>query len=165
MKENEKVERNYGLDLLRIISAISVVLMHVNAEFYFGEYGGADKNQLIKFIECFVNLITRFSVPVFIMISGAFNLSNSQNREQRFFYTKSFSRIGIFVIGKMAGSNSITKGLLQKDTYKNQGYILSKNTMNAIRENEKNYDYYDGIVLFRNDEALVQRIINNRPFG
>lgn len=68
----------------------------------------------------------------------------------------SFRKIGIFVIEKPTEQNVIAKGLFQRNTFKEQGYVLSKSTVEAIRENEQSYDNYDGIIIFRSDEALKQ---------
>lgn len=91
--------RNKGLDLLRIISAIAVVLIHCNAVFYFSDI---QHDRMTLGIEAFINLITRFSVPCFMMISGAFSLANEKNKAVLSFYKKSFSKIlvpyaGIFL--------------------------------------------------------------------
>ena len=68
----------------------------------------------------------------------------------------SFRKIGIFVIEKPTEQNVIAKGLFQRNTFKEQGYVLSQSTVEAIRENEQSYDNYDGIIIFRSDEALNQ---------
>ena len=86
--------RQSNFDLLRIISTISVVLIHVNATV-------ADSNNisLVGFNICsLINIITRFSVPCFVMLSGAFILNNEKNADYKHFYAKSFYKIGIPLI-------------------------------------------------------------------
>lgn len=83
--------RQSNFDLLRIISTFAVVLIHVNANV-------ADSNNisLVGFNFCsLINIITRFSVPCFVMLSGAFILSNEKNADYKHFYAKSFYKIGI----------------------------------------------------------------------
>lgn len=86
--------RQSNYDLLRIISTIAIVLIHVNATV-------ADSNNisLVGFDICsLINIITRFSVPCFVMLSGAFILSNERNADYKHFYAKSFYKIGIPLI-------------------------------------------------------------------
>lgn len=83
--------RQSNYDLLRIISTFAVVLIHVNANV-------ADSNNIsfVGFNFCsLINIITRFSVPCFVMLSGAFILSNERNADYKHFYAKSFYKIGI----------------------------------------------------------------------
>lgn len=83
--------RQSNYDLLRIISTFAVVLIHVNANV-------ADSNNIsfVGFNFCsLINIITRFSVPCFVMLSGAFILSNERNADYKRFYAKSFYKIGI----------------------------------------------------------------------
>ncbi len=44
-------------------------------------------------VESIFNIITRFSVPVFVMISGAFILGNDKNKDFKYFYSKSIYKI------------------------------------------------------------------------
>lgn len=91
MNRKKKVNRQSNYDLLRIISTIAVVLIHVNANV-------ADSNNisLVGFNICsLINIITRFSVPCFVMLSGAFILNNEKNADYKHFYAKSFYKIGI----------------------------------------------------------------------
>lgn len=91
MNRKKKVNRQSNYDLLRIISTFAVVLIHVNANV-------ADSNNisLVGFNICsLINIITRFSVPCFVMLSGAFILNNEKNADYKHFYAKSFYKIGI----------------------------------------------------------------------
>lgn len=47
---------------------------------------------------CFYNSVSRFAVPCFIMLSGAFILERPENGEYQSFYKKSFSKIGIHTL-------------------------------------------------------------------
>lgn len=91
MNRKKKVNRQSNYDLLIIISTFAVVLIHVNANV-------ADSNNisLVGFNICsLINIITRFSVPCFVMLSGAFILNNEKNADYKHFYAKSFYKIGI----------------------------------------------------------------------
>mgnify|MGYP003520601489 CR=1 FL=1 len=81
-------ENNY--DLLRIISTFAVILIHVNA-FYISKMTDYASN--LYWIGSAINIVTRFSVPCFVMLSGAFLLSNPKNKDYKTFYKKTFSKI------------------------------------------------------------------------
>ena len=78
-------ENNY--DLLRIISTFAVILIHVNA-FYISKMTDYASN--LYWIGSAINIVTRFSVPCFVMLSGAFLLSNPKNKDYKTFYKKTF---------------------------------------------------------------------------
>ncbi len=87
-------DRQNNFDLLRILSTFAVILIHVNA------YVASQENiSLVGYnVQNFINVITRFSVPCFVMMSGAFILSNKKNENYKKFYAKSFYKIGIPLI-------------------------------------------------------------------
>lgn len=67
-------EKNY--DILRIIAAFMVISIHVSAESV--SYNIAMPNSIFSFGN-FFNSFSRFGVPIFIMLSGAFLLTNPKN--------------------------------------------------------------------------------------
>ena len=83
-------EANY--DLLRIISAFAVVVIHISGSFL--QYKEAvPKN--CTFPLMMLNHIVRFAVPCFLMLSGAFILADERNADYKYFYKKSFKNIGV----------------------------------------------------------------------
>ena len=82
--ERHKTNRQFNYDLLRIVSMLAVIILHVNSH-YFAESSGT-----MHTIESAINIITRFSVPCFVMLSGAFILSQPKNIDYFEFYKKSF---------------------------------------------------------------------------
>ena len=67
-------------DALRIISTVAVIFIHVNWQFFWTK--AATPSMSVNYIvESSINIIARFSVPAFVMISGAFNLKNKRNGE------------------------------------------------------------------------------------
>ena len=92
----QRREGNY--DLLRIICAVSVITIHVSAT-----YKTAITNEEIFgtiytshiFTTVLYNTLSRFAVPCFVMLSGAFILSNDKNADYHYFYQKSYRSIGI----------------------------------------------------------------------
>lgn len=86
------MSRNNSLDLLRIICCFAVVLLHVNV-FYFINIFSSPNFDKIYIVENFINIVTRFCVPCFVLISGAFNLNNNKNMDFKYFYKKSFIKI------------------------------------------------------------------------
>lgn len=95
----EKREGNY--DLLRIVSAVAVIMIHVSAGWLanavndIAERGLFIEDILSPFWLCIYNSISRFAVPCFVMLSGAFILDNEKNIEYKNFYVKSLSKIGV----------------------------------------------------------------------
>lgn len=88
-----KAQRQYNYDLLRTISAFMVVLIHVNVKFLLPKTNVGITEGETYIIEQLINIITRFSVPCFLMLSGAFVLNNPSNRDFKSFYKKSFLKI------------------------------------------------------------------------
>ena len=78
MVKNRGGYRENQYDALRILSAIAVVIIHVNW-FYFSSRYDAPDNTAEWIVEALLNILTRFSVPCFVMISGAFNLKREVN--------------------------------------------------------------------------------------
>ncbi len=116
--------------MLRIISTFAVVLIHVNANV-------ADSNNIsfVGFNFCsLINIITRFSVLCFVMLSGAFILNNEKNADYKHFYAKSFYKIGIpliifsFLMLIISEVSAIMKGT---------GYIES--VLSLLKGNFNNY--------------------------
>ncbi|SFQ33491.1 Surface polysaccharide O-acyltransferase, integral membrane enzyme [Butyrivibrio proteoclasticus] len=84
--------RQANYDLLRIISIVAVILIHANYG-YLDECMKTQSSMLEWTLLSLINIITRFSVPCFVMISGAFNLRNQRNIEFTYFYQKIFKKI------------------------------------------------------------------------
>ena len=90
-------KRNNSLDLLRVISTIAVIMIHINWN-YFGPISESYQWSFHYAIESLINIVTRFSVPAFVMISGYFNLKDQKNMNVSYFYKKTFIKIGLPVI-------------------------------------------------------------------
>lgn len=84
--------RQINYDILRIASAVSVVFIHVNAYYFKVRYINGVYDS-ITVIEQIINFISRFSVPCFVMLSGAFSLNNSKNEDISYYYRKIFKKI------------------------------------------------------------------------
>ncbi len=80
-KELNSLNRQSNYDLLRILSTIFVVFLHINAHYYPMTSSVNDLQ-----IESFLNVLTRVSVPCFVMLSGAFVLSKPKNKDFKSFY-------------------------------------------------------------------------------
>lgn len=83
-------KRNNEYDLLRIISCIAVIMIHVSATFR----GAVTSAEGILITQIF-NTISRFAVPCFIMLAGAFALDNDRNMDYRRYYRKIFASIAM----------------------------------------------------------------------
>lgn len=95
----EKREKNY--DLLRIISTVAVIMIHVSSTWFksaiidISEKGLLISDIKMPIVICIYNSISRFAVPCFLMLSGAFILDNTKNVNYKTFYSKTFYKIGI----------------------------------------------------------------------
>ena len=84
--------REENFDLLRIISAFAVIVIHISSRFL--QYKDLVP-QNCTFPVMLLNHIVRFAVPCFLMLSGAFILADERNADYKYFYKKSFRNIGI----------------------------------------------------------------------
>lgn len=90
-----KNNRLNNYDLLRILCAIGVILIHVTGTYIGNTRELIDQNKEINYtlIEAFFDCIGRFAVPVFLMITGVFTLNNPENKNFSYFYKKSLKNI------------------------------------------------------------------------
>jgi len=112
-------ENNY--DLLRLISCIGVILIHTSSPYrndliIDGFYSGVSAIEAIGILA--YNVLPRFSVACFFMISGAFLLSDTRNKDLKYFFKKAFSNtlfpallfyLGYFIISIAESALSISK--------------------------------------------------------
>ena len=85
--------RESNFDLLRILSAFAVVMLHVSGGFLQIDEMKVSTN--CHFPIMLINHLVRFAVPCFFMLSGAFVLADERNANYKYFYKKSFRNIGI----------------------------------------------------------------------
>lgn len=71
----EKMEerRNIWMDLLKIVSAYAIVLIHISGSRYYGTFGSDDFLKGLLF-----NASTRFAVPCFLLITGALTMKKER---------------------------------------------------------------------------------------
>lgn len=89
-------ESNY--DMLRMISAIAVIAIHVSStwiEVISKENNFGESYQKEMLAACLYNVLSRFAVPCFIMLSGAFILADERNADYKRFYRKTFVHVGV----------------------------------------------------------------------
>ncbi|HEM6434639.1 TPA: acyltransferase family protein [Streptococcus suis] len=86
--------REYNFDFLRVISMISVIMIHVSA---FWVQSFIDNNITFShlYFAFLYNSISRFAVPCFLMLSGAFLLADDKIKEYDKFYRKIAFNIGL----------------------------------------------------------------------
>lgn len=95
----DRFSRESNFDLLRIICAFAVVAIHVSSPFIWvmtndPQYAGMEFKEDI-FNNTVWNVLSRFAVPCFVMLSGAFILANNKNAHFSYFYKKSFHKFFI----------------------------------------------------------------------
>lgn len=95
--------REYNYDLLRVISMVAVLVIHVSnvwvLELSELVRQGTEVDLLVNpIMACIYNSISRFAVPCFVMLSGAFVLDSEITMKYKQFYKKSFTKIGITTI-------------------------------------------------------------------
>lgn len=91
-------QRESNYDLLRILSCISVIVIHVSCSYTAAitdveVFGQCYTEHML--VSCACNAMSRFAVPCFVMLSGAFALADERNAEYKYFYKKTFKKIGI----------------------------------------------------------------------
>ena len=90
-------EREHNYDLLRVIASFAVVIGHVAAlfieTFIWDLHDGLPGNHPL--FSVMYTAIPRFSVPVFLMLSGAFVLASKRTEDAASFYRRSLKVIGI----------------------------------------------------------------------
>lgn len=86
--------RKISLDVLRIIAALSVVSLHVCARYSMIYPVASDGFRISNFI----NSLSRFGVPVFVMISGALFLNSEQELDTKHLWLHNILRIFIVYI-------------------------------------------------------------------
>lgn len=96
---NKNRENNY--DLLRIICTLAVISIHVSSTYWrtavnFDIWTARDMMNTI--VVCLYYACSSFAVPCFVMLSGAFILDDERNSEFRYFYKKTFIKLGIPMI-------------------------------------------------------------------
>lgn len=92
---NKSVEasRQMNMDLLRILAAISVVILHVSASYCAIWNSGSDSIIANIYDACF-----RFGVPIFVMISGRFFLSSEGDADVRGLWKKNIFKLVIVYV-------------------------------------------------------------------
>jgi len=90
----DREERNTGLDLLRILAAFSVIVLHTSAHVW--NYLPILSRSWIYACAC--NIFTRFSVPAFVMISGALFLNPDHSINIKKLWLHSILRLFIIYI-------------------------------------------------------------------
>ena len=79
-------------------------MIHVNYIFFQFRWENPDLGSMYYVAESFINIVTRFSVPAFVLLSGAFVLQNPKNKDFKYFYKKTGYKIllpflGIVILG------------------------------------------------------------------
>ena len=89
-------KRRSNYDLLRVLACYFVVFSHTACSFVetfvWDTIDGLPANHPL--FSCIFSVLGRFTVPVFIMLSGAFLLGDERTRDVKTFYRRSFWKIG-----------------------------------------------------------------------
>lgn len=86
---NITIVKEKNFEFLRGISCICIIVLHVSGWCY-GEYGYGSEIDQYFCGATFFNVITRYAVPSFIMLTGAFTLNNPKNCHFLSYYKKVF---------------------------------------------------------------------------
>lgn len=121
---NRERESNY--DLLRIVSAVAVIAIHISG-FYVNNLvipsvsGTNPDGGMITEIYLY-NTLSRFAVPCFVMLSGAFLLADERNADYKYFYKKALKHVGIpaagFSLFYFAVSMAFSVAVMSKGDFK-----------------------------------------------
>lgn len=109
MNDNKRMT-NY--DILRALACISIILLHISSVYYgksINDYKMTNRTWYLSYI---INGLTRYAVPVFVMLSGAFQISNSKNKNYQYYYKKIFLKVCLptFFFGVMYSCYSFIMG-------------------------------------------------------
>lgn len=85
--------RENEYSLLRVICCVAVVILHAGSIYLAG--WTPQLPGLQRTAAGLMQSLTRDSVPLFVMLSGAFLLLDDRNQELGYFYRKSFRKLGI----------------------------------------------------------------------
>jgi len=86
---NKDSDRNYNLDLLRILACLAVIAIHSTDHLLYGQPVGNNSWIFANVVQSF----SRWAVPVFVMISGALMINSEQSKSAIDFYTKRIKKI------------------------------------------------------------------------
>ena len=97
LESENKIARENHYDLLRVASTLAVIIIHANWSFFSDKYETSNGTVLWS-TEALINIVMRFCVPCFVMISGAFNIRKAKGIG---FYQKTTWKVAVpaFVIG------------------------------------------------------------------
>lgn len=87
-------KRIYYLDVLKIISCIAVVIIHCTAVGFYE----MNMHSIGWIFTVIFNLLSRFAVPVFVMVSGALFLNENKKCDIKKLYTKNILHLVIIYI-------------------------------------------------------------------
>ncbi|MCL1839716.1 acyltransferase family protein [Candidatus Saccharibacteria bacterium] len=88
--------RNHAFDILKILSAFAVIIIHVSAIFL--RESGHD----LEPVAMALNTIARFAVPVFVMISGALFIKTKADLPLKVILKKYVLRLTLIYVGTLA---------------------------------------------------------------
>ena len=94
LKEGAAAGRLVHLDLLRILACFSVVMLHSSAQFWY-DLPVQDADWLVANS---YNAVSRFGVPVFVMLSGALFLSQKKETNLKRLYLHNILRLVVLYI-------------------------------------------------------------------
>lgn len=109
--DKSKKNRSLEFDLLRVISAVAVVIIHTVAL----EWREIDVNSSQWLIMTVWDMLAKFSVPVFFMVSGAFLLDNSHKSDIKTMLTKRVPKLliaflfwsGVYTVVNIVRSSNV----------------------------------------------------------
>lgn len=95
MVKNNIKTRDYNMDLLRILAAFMVIVIHVSAH----NFSDTPTKSIEWLSYNFYDSVVRSAVPIFLMISGAFFLTDRIQSNIKKLYTKNiFKLVIVFII-------------------------------------------------------------------
>lgn len=130
MKQKDEV-RQYYLDILRIICCFLVIVIHVSATYYYD----CDIKDLNWNFGVFFDILSRFSVPVFFMISGALFLNSKKKIEIKKLYTKNIFKI-LLILALWLPIYAIIAY-----TYRYHNQIIDTKTLLTVLKSTIDYQY------------------------
>lgn len=93
-----QTKRENSYDILRVVCALGVISIHVSALWLTANTDATLMGALYQkhlLFTCLWNVLPRFAVPCFMMMSGALIIPDELNANFAYFYKKQWRRIGM----------------------------------------------------------------------
>lgn len=118
---NKVTGRIYSYDVLRLLAILAVVMVHTSGQFII-----AEPSLSLDYISCnILTALSRFAVPVFVMISGALMLNEKKELENKKIFRSAISFFILIIIWSLLFSvgYNVLKPMLKNEPFSLDAFI------------------------------------------